>query len=87
MNIQKLNLYRKLNKLVHRRFSLANLYSALQTIANNDSIGFSHAEELIDEEDWRIDISLTYDGVEYDGSIWFLKTRTDEVYITEVCVD
>lgn len=87
MNGQKLNVYRKLNKLVHARFSLQDLYSTLQTIAKNDSIGFSHAEELIDDEDWRIDISLTYDGVEYDGSIWFLKTRTDEVYITEICVD
>ena len=87
MDNKKLNVYRKLNKLVHARFSLSNLYSTLQTIAKNDSVSFNHAEELIDEEDWRIDISLTYDGVEYDGSIWFLKTRTDEVYITEVCVD
>lgn len=87
MNSQKLNVVRKLNKLVHTRFSLQDLYSTLQTIAKNVSIYFNYAEELIDDEDWRIDISLTYNGVEYDGSIWFLKTRTDEIYITEVCVD
>lgn len=87
MNNEKLNVYRKLNKLVHTRLSLSNLYLTIQTIAKNDSVYFNYAEELIDDEDWRVDISFTYDGVEYDGSIWFLKTRTDEVYITEVCVD
>ena len=87
MNNEKLNVYRKLNKLVHTRLSLSNLYLTIQTIAKNDSVYFNYAEELIDDEDWRVDISFTYGGVEYDGSIWFLKTRTDEVYITEVCVD
>jgi len=87
MNSQKLNVVRKLNKLVHKRFTLAGLYTNLQTIANNDSIHFNHAQELIDGEDWRIDFSFTCAGVEYDGSIWFIKTRTDLMFITEVCVD
>lgn len=39
--------------------------------------------DLIDEEDYRYDITIG----KYVGSIWFIKTRQKQLFITETMLD
>jgi hypothetical protein len=69
-----------LEKLVHRRFTDNKLNEELKKIDNTFTFVHASEEDMLSVEDYRLDIS-TAKGI---GSIWYLPTRTDGMYITEV---
>ena len=69
-----------LEKLVHKRFTDSKLNEELKKIDNTFTYAYANEEDMFSVEDYRIDIS-TANGF---GSIWYLPTRTNGMYITEV---
>ena len=69
-----------LEELVHRRFTDSKLTEELKKIDNTFTFTYASDEDMFSVEDYRLDIS-TAEGF---GSIWYLPTRTDGMYITEV---
>ena len=72
----------KLEQLVNRRFNKEGLQEQLKEILGKTlQVVEVPADELLLAEDYRLDIGTKESGY---GSIWFLKTRTDNIYVTEV---
>jgi hypothetical protein len=69
-----------LEKLIHRRFTDNKLNEELKKIDNTFTFTHASEEDMFSVEDYRLDIS-TAEGF---GSIWYLPTRTNGMYITEV---
>lgn len=86
MNKEKKQIREVLNCLLNKR--MQSLYSIISFMngclpmydikCNKVSV-----KDLIDDEDYRYDISIG----SYVGSIWYIKTRQKQLYITEVVLD
>lgn len=86
MNTEKKKIREVLNHLINKRFSSTQfLIPYLKGHFKQSEIkaNFVKHSDLIDEEDYRIDISID----NYVGSIWYLKTRQREFFITEAMLD
>lgn len=73
-----------LEKLVGHRFeNIKELQKELKKISKSFTASFADMEELECYEDYKIDIA---DELGY-GDIYYLRTRQDHLYITEVCYE
>lgn len=73
-----------LEKLVGRRFeNVKELQKELRKISKSFKASFADMEELAGYTDYTIDIG---DDFGY-GDIYYLRTRQDHLYITEVCYE
>lgn len=67
--------------LVGNRYTFEELKERLNNLSSEKvDIGISSDDELVDGEDFKIDFTS---DTGY-GTIWYLKTRTEQLYITEV---
>lgn len=80
--MEKLFYRTRLSRLNHKRLTFEEIKEWLFKIFECDTI-MNNVEDLIKDEDNRIDFSS-----KYDGSIWYLKTNKENIfYITETCLD
>ena len=70
----------KLKKLVNQRLTMESLKKKLLKLSDFYEVSKTPVEDLLSTEDLRLDIADT-NGI---GSIWYLRTRTDDLYITEI---
>jgi hypothetical protein len=74
----------ELEKLVGTRYeSLKDFKTALKNISKTFTASDADEDDLCEFEDYRLDIADKHGF----GSIYYLKTRADEMYITEVCYE
>lgn len=83
MEKEKLNMY--LQDLIHQRFSEKSLQKVMNCIfLKNVELNVVDDEYLLGGEDFRIDF---YCG-DMVGSIWYLPTRDEDIFIiTEIGLD
>lgn len=78
---RNLNLFLIEKALIGHRYTLEELKERLNNLSSETvNIGTSSDDELVDGEDFKIDFTS---DTGY-GTIWYLKTRTEQLYITEV---
>ena len=70
----------KLKKLVNQRLTMESLKKKLLKLSDFYEVSKTPVEDLLSTEDLQLDIADT-NGI---GSIWYLRTRTDDLYITEI---
>ena len=74
----------ELEKLVGTRYeSLKDLRTVLKNISKTFKASKADEDELWDDEDYKLDIADKYGF----GTIYYLKTRANDMYITEVCYE
>lgn len=86
MHKKKQHIRNVLNYLVNKRFASLNIIVAyLGGHFQQYKISASKVKvrDLLDEEDYRIDIIIG----NYVGSIWYIKTRQKHFLITETMLD
>ena len=72
----------ELEKLVGTRYeSLKDLRADLKNISKTFKASEADEDELWEDEDYKLDIADKYGY----GTIFYLKTRANDMYITEVC--
>lgn len=77
---RNLNLYLIEKALIGNRYTFEELKERLNNLSS-ETVNISiSSDELVDGEDFRIDFAS---DTGY-GTIWYLKTRTEQLYITEV---
>lgn len=74
----------ELEKLVGTRYeSLKDLRITLKNISKTFKASKADEDELWNDEDYKLDIADKYGY----GTIYYLKTRANDMYITEVCYE
>ena len=74
----------ELEKLVGTRYeSLKDLRADLKNLSKTFKVSEADEDELWEDEDYRLDIADKYGF----GTIYYLKTRANDMYITEVCYE
>lgn len=89
MKAFKESVKKELNYFIGKRYTLQYIIdylgynlSCLKIQTNKVKV-----KNLIDDEDYRIDFVIYFENCEVEGSIWYLKTRTSKLYITEFNID
>ena len=73
-----------LDSMVGTRYTLESLQERLNCVSDEKvEIVVVDEEELILAEDFRIDFETDMGKT---GSIWYLKTRTGNIYVTEIAL-
>jgi hypothetical protein len=83
---------KKMNELVYTRVKKTELTSLIKNKLiglNISKVGWAEVKpsDLLDDEDYRIDVSLLCDDEYIDFTIWYLKTRYKQIFIVEISVD
>lgn len=78
----------------HRFNSLSQIVKIIEnTLPNNNckvngiEESWKNEDEDYEYNDYELISSLEIDGMEYYLTIYYLKTRNDEMYITEICLE
>lgn len=78
-----------LNELVYTRFKKSELTSLIirkLIDLNISKIGWAEVKpsDLLEDEDYRIDVSVLCDDEYIDFTIYYLKTRYKQIFVTEI---
>ena len=83
--MKKQDLNYVLNKsIVGNRYTFEELVKTVNEFSKQELKIYYSTDELLDNEDFKLDIGGIDSGY---GTIWYLPTRNNEMYITEVAYE